>query len=289
MLDHISASWSEDETISTWYGAHDVTISWSIISEALDRSRHRKGRHSAGLLIGDSSYNVSVHHCLLAHNGFRNPLIAGGGTHDFVNNVVYDWGVLCSEIWDQDSNSFLNFVGNTYLPGPSSECPYEILIDEERGTPKLYVAGNIGPRRPEPTGDDWAIVKHGWGPRPRAPEVFRASAPFETPAVTTSEVADTCEMVLAGTGATRPARDAVDDRIISEVRARAGRIIDTPGDVGGYPDLSAGVAPTDADHDGMPDAWEQSHGLNAGDPADAHADADGDGYTNLEEYLHSLL
>ncbi|MHC4071518.1 MAG: hypothetical protein ACYTGS_05730, partial [Planctomycetota bacterium] len=79
--DGISASWGEDETISTWYGAHDITISWSIISEALNRSRHRKKTHSAGLLIGDSSYNVSVHHNLLAHNDFRNPLISEGGTH----------------------------------------------------------------------------------------------------------------------------------------------------------------------------------------------------------------
>lgn len=92
VIDHVSASWGEDETISTWYGAHDVTISWSIISEALNRSRHRKGTHSAGLLVGDRSYNVSMHHNLLAHNDFRNPLISGGGTHDFVNNVVYDWG-----------------------------------------------------------------------------------------------------------------------------------------------------------------------------------------------------
>ena len=46
VLDHISASWSEDETVSTWYGAHDITISWSIISEALNRSRHHSETRS---------------------------------------------------------------------------------------------------------------------------------------------------------------------------------------------------------------------------------------------------
>ena len=40
----------------------------------------------------------------------------------------------------------------------------------------------------------------------------------------------------------------------------------------------------DADNDGMADEWEKRFGLNAGDPADANADADGDGFTNLEEY-----
>ena len=289
VLDHISTSWSEDETISTWYGAHDVTISWSIVSEALDRSRHRKGHHSAGVLIGDGSYNVSVHHCLLAHNGFRNPLIAAGGTHDFVNNVVYDWGVLCAEIVDYESNSFLNFVGNVYIPGPSSECPYEILINDEPGTPKLFVQGNKGPRRPDSTIDDWTIVKHTWGPEPRAPERFRASDRFAVPPVTTFDASDAYERVLASVGASRPARDPVDERIVSEVRQRTGRIIDSPTEVGGYPTLAAGTAPNDSDHDGMPDGWERRHNLDPNDPSDARGDADDDGYTNVEAYLHSFL
>jgi hypothetical protein len=39
----------------------------------------------------------------------------------------------------------------------------------------------------------------------------------------------------------------------------------------------------------MPDTWEQSHGLDAGDPADGSMDRDADGYTNVEEYLNSLV
>ena len=38
----------------------------------------------------------------------------------------------------------------------------------------------------------------------------------------------------------------------------------------------------------MPDAWEASHGLEPDDPDDRNGDRDGDGYTNLEEYLNSL-
>ena len=42
--------------------------------------------------------------------------------------------------------------------------------------------------------------------------------------------------------------------------------------------------PSDLDHDDMGDAWERENGL---DPTryDALEDADGDGFTNLEEYL----
>ena len=41
----------------------------------------------------------------------------------------------------------------------------------------------------------------------------------------------------------------------------------------------------DADGDGLPDEWEARHGLNSGNASDAGADADGDGFTNLEEFL----
>lgn len=40
----------------------------------------------------------------------------------------------------------------------------------------------------------------------------------------------------------------------------------------------------DTDMDGIPDKWEEAHGLDSNDPDDAHMDADGDGFTNLEEY-----
>ena len=289
VLDHISASWSEDETISTWYGAHDVTISWSIISEALNRSRHHKKTHSAGLLIGDSSYNVSVHHCLLAHNDFRNPLIIEGGTHDFVNNVVYNWGVLCAEIVDYDSNSFLNFVGNFFLPGPSTKTgPYEILIEPESGTPKIYVKDNMGPRRSDSSVSDWSVVKYGWDSEQKAPESYRSPNLFFVPLVTTSEAADAFDQVLDSSGATLPVRDSADERIVASVRNRMGKIIDSPADVGGYPQLTRGTPPVDSDHDGIPDDWERQEGLDFNDPTDASSDRDGDGYTNIEQYFHSL-
>ena len=63
-------------------------------------------------------------------------------------------------------------------------------------------------------------------------------------------------------------------------------IIDSPADVGGWPEYPPAPAPADADADGMPDAWESQHGLDPGEPSDAKADADGDGYTSVEEYLN---
>ncbi len=41
----------------------------------------------------------------------------------------------------------------------------------------------------------------------------------------------------------------------------------------------------DLDRDGIKDVWEERYGLNPRDPSDAQKDGDGDGFTNIEEFL----
>lgn len=287
VIDHVSASWSEDEAVSTWFGTHDITFSWCIVSEALDQSRHHKGHHSAGLLIGDGCDHVTVHHTLMAHNGFRNPLISAGGTHDIINNVIYDPGNLAAEVFDTDSNSFVNFVGNFFKPGRSTEPGlYEIIINS-RGIPKIYVQGNRGPHRAQSSSDDWSLVSFKFDQK-IAPTQYRSAQRFATWPVTATDAESAFAAVLSQAGAAQPRRDAVDARIIADVKNGTGSMINAPSQVGGHPKLVGGTAPPDTDHDGMPDAWEQSHGLDPKNPADGKTDVDADGYTNLEEYLHSL-
>lgn len=45
------------------------------------------------------------------------------------------------------------------------------------------------------------------------------------------------------------------------------------------------LGPADADSDGMPDAWESSHAFQSNSAADAALDADGDGLSNVREFL----
>ncbi|HEV8396822.1 MAG TPA: hypothetical protein VGQ37_21220 [Vicinamibacterales bacterium] len=287
VLDHLSVSWGEDELISTWFAPTDITVSWSIVSEALSRSRHAKGNHSAGLIVGDRTNHVSVHHNLLAHDDFRNPLIISGGTHDVVNNVVYDWGALPTEIVD-DAPTSVNVVGNYYRPGPSTTTPHVIFINPsgKNVVPKIFAEGNARHGADEPGG--WSLVQFGWRGS-GAPDRFRAASRFATPAITTTSAREAFDQVLASAGAMVPARDAVDRRIVDEVHQGTGAIIDTPEQVGGYPAYRSATASSDADGDGLPDDWEREHGLNPADAADGARDRDGDGYTNLEEYLHALM
>ncbi|MBI3829194.1 MAG: hypothetical protein HY291_06740 [Planctomycetes bacterium] len=290
VLDHISASWGEDETVSVVNGAHDVTICWSIVSEALNKSRHSKVNHSAGLLVGYGAEHVSIHHNLLAHNGFRNPLIKDGGTHDVVNNVIYNWGTSAAQVYDDDANTFLNFAGNSFLAGPSTLAfPKEFTVESEpkkgKPEPRIFLFDNSGPHRGADPKDEWSLAAFGWGEQD-VPKAFRMTEPFKTFPITRMPAKEAVEKVLAQAGATAPHRDAVDQRVLKDVKDRTGRIIDKPEDAGGYPEIAAGTPPADSDHDGMPDAWEKKMGLNPNDPTDGKSERMGTGYTNLEAYLH---
>lgn len=64
-------------------------------------------------------------------------------------------------------------------------------------------------------------------------------------------------------------------------------IIDSQNDVGGWPELKSTPAPADSDHDGMPDQWETTNGLNPNDPEDGNQVAP-DGYTMPEHYLNGI-
>ena len=94
--------------------------------------------------------------------------------------------------------------------------------------------------------------------------------------------------MLATAGARLPVLDATDARILATVRERGGRIISSQSEVGGYHAPAVASQRLDCDDDGIPDAIEARIGA---DPAvfDAHDDADGDGYGNIETYINGLI
>ena len=285
IIDHCSISWGIDENVSTWFTTRDVTIQWCIISEALDNSLHPEGGHSKGLLIGRYySRNISLHHNLLAHNDDRNPRIQSGTHVEFINNVIYNWRVRSSEVGPDET--LVHIIGNFYKPGPDTHRGWQrrgIMISRgATANTRVYLQGNFGDFRRTAADDDWREVEGGIS--------FRAEGQVFTPSGITAESAQSAyQAVLAGAGATAPQRDAVDERVVNEVRSGRGRIIDSPLEVGGWPVYAPGAPPPDRDQDGMPDAWEVEHGLDPDNPADGRGDRDGDGYTNVEEYFNGLI
>ena len=102
----------------------------------------------------------------------------------------------------------------------------------------------------------------------------------------TAEVA--YETVLAKAGCSL-VRDAIDTRIVNDVRNATGSLINTQSSVGGWPELNSATRPTDTDYDGMPDEWETTFGLNPNDPLDAKTITLVTGHTNLDVYMCYLV
>ena len=309
IIDHCSASWGTDENMNASAGPHNPTITyqWCITSEALADSIHVKGPHSMGSLLGNGkgAASISIHHCLLAHNAGRNPLISNigtknGGIFDFRNNVIYNYtdpppgyyrGVWSQILGNVGVNYVGNFLrlgiaGNKGRPGSIGIAPYN-PYDKKYGPAKVYARDNIWPGNTKGERDDWEILEPiVKGKRKPARGFACLPEPLPVPPVTTESPAQAYENVLKSVGCTRPVRDVVDARIIQEVRAGRGRIIDSQRDVGGWPTYASTEPPADSDHDAMPDAWEKRYGFNPNNPADGPKDRDGDGYTNVEEFLN---
>lgn len=301
LIDHNSVSWAVNRNLATWYDVHDVSIQWNIFSEALDCSIHAKGCHSKGVLLGGyasdeeksqpGAYNISLHHNLMAHNGERNPYIKAAGIIDVVNNVVYNPFGTFSHI-DMESQlaaDLVNYRFNYFKPGPDTEMKYGVrALNAGPFGAEIFVQGNIGPQREHDDLPEINLVD----PDSR---MFVVSQPFPVESITTTSAVQAYDQVLKGAGAGMglncegifvPRRDAIDSRIVDEVRQGTGKIIDDPSEVGGWLSIESAAACDDTDHDGMPDNWEKQHGFDLFDPADAIKDLNGNGYTNLEEYLN---
>lgn len=271
ILDHCSASWSIDELLSTTK-SKNVTVQWSLITEALHRSHHHKGNHGYGSLIqGDG---ISYHHNLYAHNRSRNPRPASG-LIDFRNNVIYDWDGMAG--YAERNTHRLNYVANDLKPGPSTKSGRTHAYHTGGPDTSVFFSGNTL----EGTVDSDEILNLRKGGQ-------RSDTEFDVAPVRTDPADVARDHVLASAGCSFPRRDAVDTRIVHQFRTGTGRHIDSQTEVGGWPHLNSAEAPTDSDQDGMPDEWEQSYALNSSDPTDALR-LNPNGYTHLELYLDSLI
>ncbi len=303
IIDHCSISWTQDESFSS-RGAKNITLQRTLISEALNIAGHRKYEEgkSHGFAASIGGDIGSFHHNLLAHCAGRNWSLAGSvdqanihaGRLDIRNNVVYNWGYRTTD----GGAKQVQFVNNYYKPGPATTV-FHLLKPERNhafGPQDYYISGNVMENRYDGL-DPWEGVIEPEG-EPLSEFVY--DQPFWESHVNTQTAEQAYRDVLADVGCNAPALDDHDQRVLRETRtatatykgSRGGLpgLPDSQADVGGWDDYPEVQRPDgwDSDGDGMPDAWEVQNGFDAGSPSDGPQDADGDGYTNLEEYLNSL-
>ena len=232
IIDHCSISWATDENAS-FYNINDATVQWCIISEALNSSVHHKGEHGYGGIWGGR--NVTFHHNLFAHNKSRNPrfdhpaiysgqeLLTGRGTVDFVNNVVYNWGI--KAIYGGEEGWF-NVVKNYFRPGPATRQLDGEWLDISVSETTSMIPGNFhiygneydieavkdgGYNGVKP--DKLKIANRGhWYYHNSSPRAFPIKVEFLS-----EHAPHAYKAVLEHAGASKR-RDAIDKRIVKEVR-----------------------------------------------------------------------
>lgn len=304
ILDHVSASWGIDENLSVaGNGTRRVTIQHSTIAEGLAQTGLYHGEydpnynpggsksHSMGSLIKPTDGNgiITMHHNLWSNNGNRNPAIGNySDDHwlrvDIRNNVLFN----------NRSNGYssgeserieMNYVGNYVIAGPSTASGNRFVGFNAAAANdvRIYSSGN------RVDGNRNGLLDGVLATGAFIQGTYTASSsPFNLAQVATDTADAAYSKVVESVGAFYWNRDAVDARLVLGLQTQTGKIINSQNEVGGYPLLPTIMRASDwdTDGDGMPDAWETRFtGLN---PlvADNNGDLNGNGYTNLEEYLH---
>lgn len=178
VVTHVSSTGAHDDGISIGYGAHDVTVQYSLVAGAT-RSIYCK--------YGGTN-NISLHHNWLMKGAIRSPIISGSIVADIRNVIVEDWGEWGSRFEDGATG---NVVGSLFALSPHAKSiggkPHAAL--RFKGAGPVYLAGNAV-RGAEP------LV------------AGTAQAPIPAPKVTTLPVGEMEPVVRARAGCLP--RDAVD-------------------------------------------------------------------------------
>ena len=278
--------------------------------------------HALGsLLQAGSNARISVAHNLYAHLKGRLPrvgteadalTVAGVGAYnDFRNNVFYNWlGTAGTGASGQASQN--NFVGNFYLAGNGGDNPSggsstaitnasggtAIFNGSDSSLTKVFHSGNLKDTNKDgDASDGTALVNSDFGTSAFQGVSVHADAVLRRHRDGDGRVRSRADLRGRALVEPRRRRRAPGQRDARRHRAHRGvgrRSLQQQHQSRGA--NGARCAPTpmmsrpagfDTDGDGMPDTWEQAHGLNPA-AADNNGDFDGDGFTNLEEYINEV-
>jgi hypothetical protein len=274
VFDHCDFSGGSDEALDITF-SHDFTVQWCTVTNS-----GPDGQVYGQLIAYPPTSNITMHHNFSAHHknrcgphmhwGAEGTAPAEGAAFDYRNNVIYDCAFEKGLDIASPMTGFLafNIVGNYAKAGPSTPAEGNTAFMGIGSTGRVYEHDNVY----EPELPIFTIYSD-----PELP-----TRAFEYPEVTTQSAEEAYRLVLANVGAWP--RDAMNQRTLAEAEAGTGML----SNVGDALIESGPEPPADADLDGIADDWESSHGLDPADATDNVADRDGDGYTNIEEYLNEL-
>lgn len=324
MYRHMYKQTKDGKTTETKLPTVNITIQNSIFSEALNTYHHAFGSTIGGY---NSTFHHNLWACNTGRNpsvgmiydftfvnnvvfNWRHRTVDGGDHRSFYNII--------NNTFKPGPGTPANAPVSYRLLKPESERSKTVI--DNFG--KAYVAGNQVIGNDKVTRDNWdGGVQPDVRQKPLTEvlKAIRADKPTPYNPLTIQSAAESYDFVLKHAGATLPVRDPVDIRVTGMARTgkvgdahatpedseRASKVgyadnwvkdleegvtkgfITNPAQVGGYPDYK-GESYADQDHDGLPDAWESAHGLNPKDAADAVTDLNGDGYSNIEDFINGL-
>ena len=269
ILDHCSISWGRWDNVHI-KDANNITYQNCIISEGIEPQRFGA--------ITDGTRNWTISHCLWTNNKSRNPKMKC--YLQYYNNVVYNYGIGIVG-GHSAADNYQDVMNNYFITGPSSGSSNK-YFDQWTETDHLYSTGNYTDDNRDGKLNGRLITDYN-GATPMQQPNLKCQAPMNL-----EPAEDAFYAVMEHAGASR-VRDSHDLRIIEQLASLGtkGAFIANEQAVGGLGTLAGADAPADSDGDGMPDEWEKANGTDP-DKADANGDADGNGYTNIEDSVNSL-
>lgn len=272
ILDHLSIQWGRWDTMDM-NNCTNVTIQDCIIGPGVAPQRF-------GCLC--QSENVSFIRNLWISNQSRNP--KSKGRVQYVNNVVYNWGVTGYVGGHSGADHFADLINNYFIKGPSSSAHF---VGEFKPTDHLYQAGNFVDLNCDGQLNGRLVTPADFESKD-APTLVEVPTAVPRLPVKVLSATEAFQKVVASVGASLH-RDTVDRRLVADLTSlgQRGQTVHDPTEMGGFGEIAGGPTLLDSDGDGIPDSWESANGLNP-QVADSNKLA-ASGRTQLEEYFNSLV